>query len=130
MEFLAVVALSQDSTTNCTAFGMQVTCRTTEQPSGLDAYNAAREAAARSAPAPRVAGPDPACAGGDWLIAGCSYGAHREAREAREAQQRVSAARAETMRLLQAGDCQGAVRASLQTNDLSFAREVRDFCAP
>lgn len=74
-------------------------------------------------------GPDMSCAGGDWLIAGCSYGAHREAREAREAQQRAATARDRAMALLRQDDCRGAVNAALDTGDLRFATEVRAFCA-
>jgi hypothetical protein len=76
-----------------------------------------------------VAGPDMACAGNDWLLAGCTLGSHREAREARATQQRANAARESAMNLLRAGDCEAAVGAALDTGDLRFATDVRAFCA-
>jgi len=77
----------------------------------------------------QAAGPNLRCAGSDWLIAGCTHGEHREAREARDAQQRNAAARERTLTLLRAGDCHAAVIAALDTGDLGFATEVRNFCA-
>lgn len=76
-----------------------------------------------------VRGPDARCAGGDWLLAGCTIGDHREAREARAAQQRATAARERAMSFLRGGDCQGAVNAALDTGDLAFATQVRTFCS-
>lgn len=73
--------------------------------------------------------PNMACAGNDWLIAGCTFGSHREAREARAAQQRVIGAREATMNFLRAGDCEAAVGTALETGDLRFATDVRAFCS-
>lgn len=108
LELLAITAFAQDSTTNCRpdASG-QVVCTTRE----------------------RRDGPNMACAGGDWWLVGCSAGAHREAREARDAQQRSAGARERAMTLLQANDCAGAQREALGSGDLNFAREVRAYCA-
>ena len=105
IELLAVAALlTQDSRTVCdrNAAG-QIVCRTTEADSDSER-----------------------CAGRDWLLAGCTTGerdAARARQEAREAREAVFA-------LLADGDCDSAVTAALRLNDLAFAREVRDFCAP
>lgn len=108
-ELLFSLALAQDTTTTCqpNAAG-QVVCRSVNRDG--------RE-------------PNMRCAGGDWLLAGCTIGAHREAREAREAQQRAASAHQQTMDFLRAGDCSAAINAALGTGDLQFATEVRSFCA-
>ena len=108
-----------------------MTCNTTENRSGYDAYNAARDAAAARAAAQRPSEPrsPTECAGGDWWLIGCSRGAHDDALRARAQQQRSAAARDRAMTLLRSNDCQGAVNAALDTGDLQFATDVRAFCA-
>lgn len=134
VEFFALVALGQDTTTVCRPLGSQVICETTQRQTGMDAYNAARTAAsARQAP---VASSPGSCAGGDWLLAGCTYGAHRAAREAREAE--ASQREAETAQtnlryavaaLLERGMCAEAISAALQGGDVDLATQARSFCA-
>lgn len=69
------------------------------------------------------------CAGRDWLLAGCTLGAHREA-VARVQQRESSAAlRLRVSGMLADDDCAGASRAALAGGDISLAREVREFCA-
>lgn len=125
---LAMALIIQDSRTICREFGGQVTCDTTRQQTGMDAYNAAREASARQT-RPATRADDMACAGGDWWMVDCSLGAHREAVRLRDARRQAEAGRAQAMDHLRAGDCQAAVNAALGTNDLEFATQVRSFCA-
>lgn len=128
IEVAMVLALAmQDATTRCREFGGVTTCNTTQNTTAFDAFNRAREASQNSPPsAPRDIS---ACAGGDWLLAGCTWGQHSEAKRQRDASALAGRVRAETMTMLRAGDCQGAVNKALETGDLGFATEVRQFCA-
>lgn len=138
---LALVAAIQTQTTTCSTVAGITTCNSYAPPvmapppplqfpqpnnnafqNGVDLGRSMR--AAQAVPL------DPArCARGDWLFSGCSRGEHDAARAQRDRQQRAQAARDETMGLLQTGDCEGAVRASLGTGDLDFAGQVRAYCA-
>jgi hypothetical protein len=116
---LAMAFVLQTQTTTCnTVFGT-TTC-TTQAP------------LLPPPPPSRPRAPVPAdelrCAGGDWLLAGCTIGAHREAVRIRDARQAATTARERAMALLRQGDCQGAVLAALDTGDLNFATQVRTFC--
>ena len=127
---IAMTLAMQDATTVCQQqYGGRTTCETTRNTAGMDAYNAARESAMRSQPAYAQPADPSRCAGGDWFLAGCTLGAHREAVRAREAEAQSAAARQETMRLLRAGDCSSAILSALDTGDLEFAAQVRTYCA-
>lgn len=130
---LALGLAMQAQTTTCnTAFGT-TTCNTYRPASppapanGFDSYIAARNAAGANRGERPAADPED-CADGLWLLA-CTRGQHEAALAVRNRRIRADAAREETMSLLQAGDCTGAVRAALGTGDLEFATQVRTFCA-
>jgi hypothetical protein len=104
----ATALIGQNSTTTCepNAAG-QVVCQTRER---------TRDTGAR-------------CAGGDWLLAGCTIGEHRAAREARAAETQATTSRERVIALLRSGDCAGATSAALDTGDIRLAADVRAFCS-
>lgn len=136
IEFAMVLAIQTQTTTCQTNFGI-TTCNTFQplQPPPVqgpdpDAFNRGLLNGMAMAPR-RAAVPADAmrCAGGDWFLAGCTLGAHREAVRLRDANNNRQAAQDRAMGLLRAGDCAGATAAALDTGDLDFATQVRAFCA-
>lgn len=104
----AAALIGQDSTTTCepNAAG-QVVCRTRE----------------------RSRAPTARCAGGDWLLAGCTLGEHRAARDARANQVQAQTSRERVIALLRSGDCAAATSAALDAGDIRLAADVRAFCS-
>lgn len=129
IELLLAIAL-QDSTTTCsTAFG-QTTCRTrgeAQQASPTGAMNSTINSLNQLAP--RAQRSPEACAGGDWFLAGCTLGEHREAVRLRDAAATATDLRGEVILLVRDGNCLGAINAALDGGDLGLATEVRNFCA-
>lgn len=138
IEAIFALALGmQDSQTTCTQMGAFTNCNTTRQ-SGvpLNAYNngyanaqrAAAEADAASDRRFAINGYRDECAGGMWLLAGCSRADHDQAREAIASRGRTQELRRAVTDALAADDCEGAIQTALRGGDMALAREARDFC--
>lgn len=132
----ALVLGIQDSQTTCTQMGAFTNCNTTRQSVPFNAYNsgfagaqqAAAEANAASDRRLAINGYRDECAGGMWLLAGCSRADHDQAREAIASRGRSQELRRSVTDALAADDCEGAIQTALRGGDMALAREARDFC--
>lgn len=137
---LALAGPSMAQTTNCSQFGRTVTCRTApdmaataqaqmqqqtrDQQADLDTMMA------RTAQAPRSSSPSGPIDPRNVTPKACNFfELHVDALPAALCEARAVAEKRKGVGdLLAAGKCDDALKAALATGDLTFAREVRDFC--
>jgi hypothetical protein len=68
------------------------------------------------------------CAGGDWLIAGCTVGEHRAAKDRAAAAKILEARRKAVGLAIAEGRCDDALKIALTDGDLDLAERIKSLC--